>query len=1031
MANRTFPLLIATGTLVTLAVPGWSQFVCPGVPFFSAPLVAGVSGEKIYVFKRESDGSFTAVRFRIPSYETASLQTHFERQVTACFPTRVSSTGPPAPPPGVGSPAQFGVAGDFFGNGSMGWVQARTYATNNIDIVQVTDTLTVVGTVPIAIGRKMLAVDLNGDGRTDLVVAGSQDSSQIYVLLSGGPNVFNRTADLTAGGTPTSVTAGDVNGDGKIDLIATDTGSDNGDLYVFLGDGKGGFGPSRKLSVGSSAGSVAIGDWNGDGKADLAITGHDTYQTPTLPEFRPNFVTILLGNGDGTFGAPKRLLAGSEQTSIVAADLNRDGKLDLITTNTENNAVMVFLGRGDGTFDPALGYAVGDGPNSVVITDFDGDGILDIVVGDGEPRLILPNSPNKITTNNGSYDTLSITVLLGRGDGTFWGAPAYPLEPFTIKTSIGDVNGDGFPDLIAAGVILNHVENARGVYISLGRGDGVFGPFQPARTPQVPVFFTALRAFAGDFTGDGISDLLTVGALGTSIFAGQSDGSYQTLNTASVGGEPMSVVDLDRDGKLDLLVPGYSNGAGSSVEVRWGSGAGTFEKLDLQPAMIPEWAAAADLNGDSLLDIVAIDSIGTAAGVTVYSWLAHGDRTFGPPSAVSAGLNPIGVALADVNGDGKMDVIIVCRFAWDFGYSVTFQALLVFLGNGDGTFQRPIVSPDVVFDSPLLEPIAAVAADFDRDGFVDIVFASQCVYLPECDAASGNYLGFLKGNGDGTFRRAVLISAGPRIVSLAAADLNGDHWPDLVVGGERGSTVVFLNQPPVPRPLVNVSAASFIESVQASNAIVSAFGDHLATTAAAAQSISLPTTLAGTSVVVTDTFGTQARAALYYVSPGQVNYVMPTGLANGPATVTVHAADGAVRQSEVILQPTATSVFSINAGGLAAAEVHRMRNGIAQPPEQVYRMEGGEIVPAPIDLGPESDEVFLHVYTTGVRNSPGLYALLGETLVPTVNLGPEGALPGLDQITIGPIPRSLAGRGRAAITLYGYRVTSTAFVMIK
>src|SRR5579862_8339440 len=194
MANRTFPLLIATGTLVTLAVPGWSQSVCPGVPFLTAPVIAGLSGENINVLKRESDGSFTAVRFRIPSYETASLQTHFERQVTACFPTRVSSTGPPAPPPGVGSPAQFGVAGDFFGNGSMGWVQARTYATNNIDIVQVTDTLTVVGTVPIAIGRKMLAVDLKGDGRTDLVVAGSQDSSQIYVLLSGGPNVFNRTA---------------------------------------------------------------------------------------------------------------------------------------------------------------------------------------------------------------------------------------------------------------------------------------------------------------------------------------------------------------------------------------------------------------------------------------------------------------------------------------------------------------------------------------------------------------------------------------------------------------------------------------------------------------------------------------------------------------------------------------------------------------------------------------------------------------------------------------------------------------------
>ena len=124
-------------------------------------------------------------------------------------------------------------------------------------------------------------------------------------------------------------------------------------------------------------------------------------------------------------------------------------------------------------------------------------------------------------------------------------------------------------------------------------------------------------------------------------------------------------------------------------------------------------------------------------------------------------------------------------------------------------------------------------------------------------------------------------------------------------------------------------------------------------------------------------------------------------------------------------------MFSINASGLAAAQVNRVRKGVAQPPEQVYRIESGAIVPAPIDLGPASDELFLQVYATGVRNAPGLYALLGETLLPIVNLGPQGAFAGLDQITMGPIPRSLAGKGRAAIALYGYRMTSTAFVMIK
>jgi uncharacterized protein (TIGR03437 family) len=353
------------------------------------------------------------------------------------------------------------------------------------------------------------------------------------------------------------------------------------------------------------------------------------------------------------------------------------------------------------------------------------------------------------------------------------------------------------------------------------------------------------------------------------------------------------------------------------------------------------------------------------------------------------------------------------------------------LGNGDGTFQPPVINPDVTGEPAFSDLAGAVAADFDRDGIADIVFATGCGPAYLCNGEPGNYLAFLKGNGDGTFQAAVRFPAGRGITSLAAADVNGDHWPDLVVGGTRGSTVVFLNQPPVSRQLVNVSAASFIETVQAANAIVSAFGDHLATTTAPAHSLTLPTTLGGTSVLVTDSIGTQAQTGLYYVSPSQVNYVVPTGLVVGPATVTIRAADGAVRQSEIVLQPTAASVFSINAKGLAAAQVNRVRNGVAQPSEPVFRIESGVIVPEPIDLGGESDEIFLQVYGTGIRNASGLSATLGDTVVPIANFGPQGTLAGLDQVTLGPIPRSLAGKGRAAVTLVVYQVTSTTFVMIK
>jgi hypothetical protein len=255
------------------------------------------------------------------------------------------------------------------------------------------------------------------------------------------------------------VAVADFNGDGKPDLAVADIST----VRVLLGKGDGTFLPAQSVYAGNSPHSVAVGDFNGDGIPDLAV---GTYYS--------DGVSVLLGKGDGTFLPAVSYIAGNEPSSVAVGDFNGDGKQDLVMNNG-----TILLGNGDGTFQAPITY--GPGGSSVAVGDFNGDGIPDLAVA------------------NGGSNTVS--VLLGKGDGTFLPAQSYAVGISPVSVAVGDFNGDNIKDLAVADRGTYPFTNG-GVSILLGQGDGTFLPAQSYAAGSGPS-----SVAVGDFNGDGFPDL--------------------------------------------------------------------------------------------------------------------------------------------------------------------------------------------------------------------------------------------------------------------------------------------------------------------------------------------------------------------------------------------------------------------------------------------------------------------------------------------------------------------------------------------
>ena len=642
-------------------------------------------------------------------------------------------------------------------------VTVRALAVDRFGIDAATDEILVAQVHPQGITTQLSLLDSDGhelvqsDGLSprdpdDLLAQQLTDGTYfLEVGSSGGAGTYTLTTTeapttvpfqpLPAGPDPTAIAAGDFTGDGHLDLAVAnedinDVGSvlGPGSVSVLLGNGDGTFQAPVTYPVGLMPDAIVAADLTGNGHLDLAVA-----------DYRSNEVSILLGNGDGTFQPQVNYAVGSDPDAVAAGAFSGNGHLDLAVANSGSNDVSVLLGNGDGTFQPQVTYAVGSDPDAIVAGDFNGDGRLDLAV-----------------VNAGNYpSTGTVSVLLGIGDGTFRAPTTYGVGTRPSAIVAGDFTGDGHLDLAVADAGDNDVS------VLLGDGDGAFQPQVVYAVDSSPSAIVA-----GNFNDDGHLDLAVANLLSddVSVLMGSGDGTFGPQVTYAVGSEPESLVagDFRGDGQIDLAVANSSEntqntGGTGTISMLLNNGDGTFQPQGEPRNTVggsPQAVVAGDFTGSGRLDLAVSDTLG------VQMLLGNGDGTFQPAQTVAEGIQDALVA-GDFNGDGRLDLAVT-----------EFDSIQILLGNGDGTFQPAQTVATGIY------PTAIVAGDFTGDGHLDLAVTN--------DTNPRGAVSVLLGNGNGTFQPPVSYAVGVTPFALVTGDFTGDGHLDLAVANLGSSDVSVL-----------------------------------------------------------------------------------------------------------------------------------------------------------------------------------------------------------------------------------------------
>ena len=536
-------------------------------------------------------------------------------------------------------------------------------------------------------------VDLNGDGYLDVAVSTLiGNSSGVAVLLNQGSTAPGTLSTAKSYPGPTglnaaSMGAGDFNGDGKQDILVSGGRVGGGPLAVFYGNGDGTLQTAQTTPGG---GLLATGDFNHDGLTDVAYVGG------TLPP--SSSLQVLLGNSSGKFTTGINLPLSNDLGNVfplIAGTTNGGSNVDLALVG---NYTSIFLGDGNGGFTPGNSYALSGFPSATEAG------------SDGKTNLVLNAAPG-------------FSVLAGNGDGTFQGISSTLMgEGDFVPTDVfgefvtADVNGDGLTDVLA-------VATSGDLISALGRGDGTFSPITTTAGGSLSSLVT------GDFNGDGKVDAVGISQSSTIVFySGNGNGTFQPglpgVALPITGAGQAVAGDFNGDNLLDLVLP-YSPNYPSSVSGLVfvpGKGDGTFGSpvvFSPQNTSASQELLVADLNNDKKLDLIWNGAV----------YLGNGDGTF---QQMPLGLSGTPLAIADLNGDGIPDVVM--------GITVPGSAS-VYAGNGNGTFQpSPFYTVPLQYESVT----SASVGDVNADGHPDLL-------LQYSTTTSTNAVLVLLGDGRGNF----------------------------------------------------------------------------------------------------------------------------------------------------------------------------------------------------------------------------------------------------------------------------------------
>ncbi len=692
-----------------------------------------------------------------------------------------------------GQPAGVAVA-DYNGDGLPDLAVTSPNAQTHSVVIQFNTTAPGAGTISfgppsaITLGTSasspssVAAGDFNGDGRPDLAVVTSGDSTVSILFNTTTPGAatasFSLAASPSVGNFATGVAAGDFDGDGRPDLAVVNR--NDGTVSILRNDtapgaASGSF-TAATVSVGNLPNAIALGDFNGDGRADLAVANAgDSTVSILLNTTAPGAASI-------GFNPPTGPSVGNNPFDLVVCDFNGDGKPDLATANNADNTVSILINTTAPGANSAGFYAASDlglstrSPNVLVAADLNGDGKPDLAVVLAD---VFARTHTVATLLN---STPASTATPGFALAASPGVSSAPLA-----VAVGDVNGDGKPDL----AVVNNADNTVSILLNTTTPGAASASYVLAAFLGVGSSPQAVAA--GDFDGDGKPDLAvangrepTVSVVLDRTAPGAASASYAPADNFNNFNRPpagVAVGDFNGDGKPDLVTANFSddNVAILLNDTVPGAASASFTFPDsIGVGGGPASVAVGDFNGDGRPDLATADFFGNTVSILLNDTAPGASgASFTLAASPVVGSGPLGVVIGDFNGDGKPDL------AAANASGNTVAILLNSTASGAASASFTLAASPAVGSNPR----GIVIGDFDGDGKPDLATAN----------ANSNTVSILlnttaPGASGASFTLVASPAVGSYPLSVAVGDFNGDGGPDLAVVNRDGNNVsVLLN----------------------------------------------------------------------------------------------------------------------------------------------------------------------------------------------------------------------------------------------